>query len=214
MGGRGARSGAGGRSKGGGLSPGDIVSTRDLIGQRGVKQTEVDETLSVFKDVMDDYGYQIGDIRLATLRGKGRNVLAYYDGANIAVNESFFSKDKMDRAYEACVKAGFHPPSGNKSGMQAVIAHELGHGLTDAVAEKMGISGIGKINRASAAIVTQARKQTRHRGNIIFAEKISGYATHSNAECVAEAFADVYCNGKKARAESRAIVSVIKGYLK
>ena len=29
-----------------------------------------------------------------------------------------------------------------------------------------------------------------------------------------EAVADVYCNGKKARAESRAVVSVIKGYLK
>jgi len=43
---------------------------------------------------------------------------------------------------------------------------------------------------------------------------VSGYAEENNAECVAEAFADVFCNGKKAKAESRAIVSVLEKYLK
>lgn len=46
------------------------------------------------------------------------------------------------------------------------------------------------------------------------ASKISGYATHSNAEAVAEAIADVYCNGKKAKSESKAIVNVMNKYLK
>ena len=49
--------------------------------------------------------------------------------------------------------------------------------------------------------------------NYAAAEKISRYATDSNAECVAEAFADVYCNGSKAKAESRTVVSVLKKYI-
>ena len=46
------------------------------------------------------------------------------------------------------------------------------------------------------------------------ASKISGYAKTNPAETVAEAFCDVYCNGSKARKESKAIVNVIDGYLK
>ena len=46
------------------------------------------------------------------------------------------------------------------------------------------------------------------------ASKISGYATHSNAEAIAEAIADCYCNGKKAKSESKAIKGVIDKYLK
>lgn len=46
------------------------------------------------------------------------------------------------------------------------------------------------------------------------AKKISTYATHSNAEAIAEAFLDVYCNGKKVHKESQAIVNVINSYLK
>jgi hypothetical protein len=46
------------------------------------------------------------------------------------------------------------------------------------------------------------------------ASKISGYATESNAEAIAEAFADWKCNGKKARTESKAIVNVVDSYLK
>lgn len=42
--------------------------------------------------------------------------------------------------------------------------------------------------------------------------KISEYATVSNAEAIAEAFTDVYCNGNKAKSESKAIMSVIDSY--
>ena len=44
------------------------------------------------------------------------------------------------------------------------------------------------------------------------AAKISGYAKTNYAECVAEAFADVYCNGKNAKKESRAVVSELNKY--
>ena len=213
MGGRGASSGGRGGG-GGGLNPSDIVSTTDLVVQRGKKQVEVDETLEVFRDIQEEYGYTINAIELATLKGRGANVLGYYDGSNIALNQSYFDKAKMESSYKACVEAGFHPSNGNKSGLQAVVSHELGHALTDSVADKMGIKGINKTHEAATRIVNEARKQTGHRGVVQMASKISGYAKYSNAEAIAEAFSDVYCNGKSAKRESQAIVNVMNGYLK
>lgn len=216
MGGRGARSSSGydGRGGGGGLSSADIISTTSLISERERKQRLVDQTLSVFKDVNDEYGYVVGDIQIAKLKPKAANVMAYYDGDNIAVNESYFDGAKMEMAYDRCVKQGFHPSKGSKTAMQAVASHELGHALTDSVADKMGIKGVDKTDKAATRIVTEARKQTKSRGVVQMASKISKYATHSNSEAVAEAFADVYCNGKKAKNESKAIVNVVNSYLK
>lgn len=212
MGGRGARGSSGRQGGGEGLNPGDIVSTKSFMSERG--RYNADDVLQAFKDVADNYGYVVEDIEIAKLKGKGKSVLAYYDGANIAFNESYLKGGQMDKAYAACVKSGFHPSNGNKTALQAVAAHELGHGLTDAVAAKMGITGLGKIDKAATRIVTEARKSTKHRGVVQMASKISKYATYSNAEAVAEAFSDVYCNGKKARAESRAIVEVVNKYMK
>lgn len=92
-------------------------------------------------------------------------------------------------------------------------AQKLGHALTDAVGRKMGTAGI---DATATRIVNEARKQTNHRGVVQLAQKISGYATHSNAEAVAEAFADYYCNYKRGKAapESVAIVNVMNRYLK
>ncbi len=213
MGGRGARSSSGG----GGISSGDILSTDSLVSARndgipGHKEL-ADQTLDVFKDINKQYDYVIGDIELATVSPKAAGVMAYYDGSNIAVNKAYFS-DKMTTAYKDCVKRGFHPSNGSKTPMQAVVAHEAGHALTDAAADKMGITGAGKLDKAATQIVTEARKQTRHRGVVQMAGKISGYATHSNAEAIAEAFSDVYCNGGKAKKESKAIYNVLNSYLK
>ena len=210
FGGRGARSG--GRGGDAGLNAGDIVSTKSFMSERG--NYNADDLLQAFKDVSDSYGYIVDDIQIAELKGSGANVLAYYDGANIAFNQSYLKGEQMSKAYEACVKQGFHPSNGNKTALQVVAAHELGHGLTDAVATKMGLTGVRKIDTAATNIVSEARKSTKHRGNVQMASKISKYATYSNAEAVAEAFADVYCNGKKARSESRAIVDVVNKYMK
>lgn len=202
------------RAKGGGVASGDIVSTRELVVERGAMQTEVDEVLTAFSNVYDEFGYSVEEIQLATIGGKSSGVLAYYDGANIAFNESYFNKATMERAYDMSVASGYHPSKGNKTALEAVAAHELGHGLTDAVADKMGIKGYSKLDDAATRIVNEARKKTGHRGVVQMSRKISEYATASNAEAIAEAFADVYCNGGKAKAESRAIVDVVKGYLK
>jgi hypothetical protein len=210
MGGRGASSGGGGWTGGGGgtVNP---LDTTSLISAREGQRLEVDETLQTFKDINDEYGYTVDDLQLVTLTGKDRSTLAYYDGSNIAFNQSYFDKAKMESVYADCVKNGFHPSQGNKTALQAVASHEIGHALTDRAIFKMG--GLGKQDGAKA-ILEEARKSTGHRGIVKMASKISGYAKHSPREAIAEAFSDVYCNGKKAHKESQAIVNVMNKYLK
>ena len=116
----------------------------------------------------------------------------------------------LTRVYADCVSSGFHPSNGSKSAAEAVAAHELGHRLTDAVGERMG--GV-TLREAATRIVNEARRSTSHRGVVQMAAKISKYATANNAEAIAEAFADVYCNGNNAHAESRAIMAVVNRYL-
>lgn len=209
MGGRGASS-SGRYGGGGGVSSADILSTNSFVSERHNYDISND-VLDVFKNVNEEYGYVIGDILVAKIKGKSNNTMAYYDGTNIGFNEAYASTKVLNKAYANCVKSGFHPSNGNKSPAEAVASHELGHALTDAVGKKMG--GLD-IDRASDRIVKEAKKQTGHRGVVQMAKKISTYATHSNAEAIAEAFSDVYCNGKKAHKESQAIVNVINSYLK
>lgn len=207
MGGRGARSSNGRYGGGGNIG---IMSTTSFISERENYEISSD-VLGVFKDVNDEYGYIIDDIQIATLDAKSQSAIAYYDGANIGWNETFMNKSTLNTAYEMSVKSGFHPSNGTRTPAEAVASHELGHALTDAVGRKMGVYNI---DATATRIVNEARKQTGHRGVVQMAQKISGYATHSNAEAIAEAFADVYCNGKKATKESKAIVGVMNSYLK
>ena len=210
MGGRGARSGGGGRQGGGGgLKESDILSRASLISDRE-KYDVSNDILSAVWDVNEEYGLQLEDMHIATLK-TGANAIAYYDGANMGWNKTFMDEQRLNASYADCVKAGFHPSNGNRTPAEAVTYHELGHALTDAVGRKMGVYDI---DSASTRIVNEARKQTKHKGVVQMASKISGYATHSNAEAVAEAFADFKCNGSKARAESKAIVNVVDSYLK
>lgn len=213
FGGRGASSGGDGFSGGGsGLNPANIVSVTSLMSERQKQPTEVDETMQTFKDINAEYGYIIEDVQVATLKGAdGASVMAYYDGSNIAINKTYFDKAKMESAYENCIESGFHPSKGNKTALQAVTSHELGHALTDEVASKMkGIKG-----DPAKAVLKEAKKQIGYKGNIgSMAGKISGYAKYNAHEAIAEAFADVYCNGKKAHKESQAIVNVMDKYLK
>lgn len=205
-----AKGSRGGRRAGGaGLNPNDILSTRDMISERH-KNSLVDEVLTVSRDLQNEYGIsaQVSNFEIAKLKSKA-NAIAYYDGENIAVNEKFMKSDTINKAYDECVKQGFHPSKGNKTAMEAVSSHEFGHAINDAIGRKMGLD----IDSSATKIVNEARKQTKHRGVVQMASKISGYATYSNAEAIAEAVSDVYCNGKKARSESRAIVNVIKSYL-
>ena len=213
MGGRGSSSGGEGWTGGGGGGAIDILDTTSLISAREGQKLEVDETLQTFKDMNDEYGYQVDDLQLATLGAADAGTMAYYDGSNIAFNQAYFNKQLMEGAYANDVKSGFHPSNGNKTALQAVASHEIGHALTDKAIAKMG-SKYGKQDGAEA-ILKEAQKQVGHKGKLAnMASKISGYAKESARECIAEACADVYCNGSKAHKESQAIVNVLNKYLK
>lgn len=214
FGGRGSSSSSGGGGGTGGVSVGDILETRSLVSEREGQRQLVDETLDVFNDVYNEYGAQVTDIQIAKMT-PGSPAMAYYDSeGNIAFNEVYFNSAKMNAAYTRSVQTGFHPSNGNKTALQAVAAHELGHKLTADVGEKLGQAGFGNLDKVSNRIVSEARGRTRHKSASSMTSKISGYAKTSSAEAIAEAFSDVFCNGNKARSESKAIVDVLNKYLK
>ena len=217
FGGRGASSGGEGWTGGSGGGSVNVTDVASLISAREGQRTEVDETLQTFKDINAEYGYVVDDLQLVALTGSGSRTLAYYDGDNIAFNQSYFDKAKMEKVYARCVDVGFHPSQGNKTALQAVASHEIGHALTDKAIAKMGGKFGGKFGKidGAEAILKEAQKKVGHTGKLAdMASKISGYAKTKPREAIAEAFADVYCNGKKATKESQAIVNVMNNYLK
>ena len=216
-GGRGSSSSGGGRfGRGGGVNPANIVSTSSLISARNEGyRNEVDQVLTVAKDIQDQYGVNL-DYDIATLKGKdAQGTLGYYDGSNLAINKNFLNADKMNKTYDASVESGFHPSRGNKSGLEAVTSHEMGHKLTDEIGKKMGLKG-WQLEEVSDRVLKQATTKAGYKKNATYqlASKISGYAKSNKAEALAEAFADVYCNGSTAKKESKAIVDVMNSYFK
>ena len=167
------------------------------------------EVSRALKDFQDEYGLAYNNTRIAKLKPKA-NALAYYDGAGIAINSAYLDSKTMNEAYKRCVESGFHPSSGSKSGLEAVVSHELGHAVNGIIADRMGIS----LDASADRIVNEAMKNTKHKSVSTFQSKISGYAKHNYAETVAEAMADCYCNGKKARSESKAIQKIVDKYMK
>ncbi len=207
----GITSGGGRAGKASGVNPANIHNVQNLISQRERKQAEVDQVLTVLRDMQDEYGINI-DTYTANIGGKDAGTLAFCDGkGDITVNSSYFDSIKMDGAMRESADSGFHPSLGNKSGIESVVSHEFGHTLTHVAGQKMG--GL-TIDQASTRIVNEARRISGDRGVVIMAKKISTYASYSNAEAIAEAISDCYCNGSKAKAQSKAIKKVLDGYLK
>ena len=105
MGGRGASS-SGRYGGGGGVSPADILSTNSFVSERHNYDISND-VLDVFKNVNEEYGYVIGDILVAKIKGKSNNTMAYYDGTNIGFNEAYASTKVLNKAYANCVSRAF-----------------------------------------------------------------------------------------------------------
>lgn len=209
FGGRGSSSNGGAT---GGVDTGHVLETTSLISQRETKRKEVDDTLTVLRDVQEKYGAILNDVHVAKMDKKGARTMAYYDSdGNLAVTEGYFDSAKMDAAYDRCVQRGFHPKRGKKSGMEAAVAHECGHKLTAEASKKMGL-GEWPLDKAANKIVRDAAKKMGVSVGSL-KNKVSGYATRNNMEAIAEAFSDVYCNGSKASKESKAIVEVLNGVL-
>ena len=210
MGGRGSTFGRGGTSAGG---PINVLSTTSLISARERQTDEVDKVLTVLRDLNDQYGAEINDVQIVTIAGPGAVAMAYYDAdGNLAFNKSYFDDAKMEAAYDRCVTDGFHPSKGSKSALEAVAAHEMGHRLTDMAATKAGY-GAWQLDRVAGEIIRTAAKSLGQSPAKLMGA-ISGYAKENAAEAVAEAFADVYCNGGSAAAASRAVVQELHGYLR
>lgn len=214
-----AKGGRGGKRGGGGLlgkqgDTGNVKNTSDMISQRSQNQEEVDDVLSVSRRMNNLFGDEgvVEQFLVADMTGRA---MAYYDSnGNIAVNKRYMNSKGMDAAMDKAVESGFHPSRGNMSGMQATTAHEFGHALTERVGARMGMGGFGNLEKAAREIVERAREKTNHRTNMDFAGRISGYAQHNFAECVAEAVGDWYCNGSRASKESRAVVAVMNSVLR
>lgn len=164
---------------------------------------------SDFPDVMET----VNAVNAARLGGRDRNgTLGFYSSADktVALNVNYTDIDKMNRVYDNAVKSGFHPARGNKSGTEAVALHEMGHALTDHVGRKMGAADL---DDAAKRIVDSAYARSGGTGGTkAWASRISGYATKNNAECVAEAVADWYCNGNNAKSQSKAIMAELRRY--
>ena len=205
MGGRGARKG--GATGGAG---GFITETTSLLSARETKTQEVDEVMAAVKSVYDWYGVDLTDIQLAKMGARRENVLAYYDSrGNLAINERYFDSAKMNAAYDDCIALGFHPPRGNKSALEATAAHELGHRLNHELAG----GDWGKMDAEANSIVAAAKKSAGFKSVDDLRRSISGYATQDNAETIAEAFADVYCNKGNASRASAAVVAELNARL-
>ena len=207
-----AKGGRGGRRGGnltGGVNPNDIKGTTNLLIDTDLDEITRGEVTRTLKDFQDKYGLEYNNTRIANMK-PGTGVLAYYDGEGIAINNEYLNSDTMNAVYKKSVESGFHPSNGSKTGMEAVVSHELGHAVNGIIADRMGIS----LDASADRIVNEAMKNTKHKSVSTFQSKISGYAKQNYAETVAEAMADCYCNGKKARSESKAIQKVVDKYMK
>ena len=213
------RSGASGPSLSGGSGGKvNIVDQMDVWSFRHRQSNEpfVDAINTSVRQMEDDFPglmQTVTSVNAAELGGADKlHTLGFYspDDKTVSLNDNFTNIDKMNHVYDQSVKSGFHPSRGNKTGTEAVTYHEMGHALTDHVGKKMGARDI---DDAAKRIVDNAYKANRGRGGTKkWAGGISGYAQHDNAECVAEAVADWYCNGNKASERSKAIINELRKY--
>lgn len=214
-----------GSSKGGGDSLGggsgkdiNILNELDVWSYRHNPNNEpfVDSINTSVKQIADDFPGIMNDVNQvnsATLGGADRTqTLGYYSPTekSVSLNDNYTDIGKMNAVYDASVKQGYHPGRGSKNGTEAVTLHEMGHALTDHVGKKMGAKDI---DDAAKRIVDNAYKSSGGKGGTkAWAGKISKYAQENNAECVAEAVADWYCNGSKASSASKAIMKELKNW--
>lgn len=191
----------------------DILSTRPLMDEPDIRaDASFKEIQKVAAHMQEEYGdeYGIANWELGKFR-KSSNAMAACGGNTIIINDKYMNPDIINAAMARCAASGFHPSIGNKSAMEAVIAHEFGHSLV----EKVGrIMGSGDDFKTAHKILDEAIDSTKFRRTREMAKSISGYAKVSPSEAVAEACSDVYCNGKNAKPASIAIMNVVNNYLK
>ena len=207
FGGRGASAGGRTRQPGGGGNV-TIINSTSLVSRRnedgGKERKIVDDVLETAQWYKDKYGGEAYDLQVAKLSDKDDDTLAFCDMASgVTMNQKYWNDDVMNQVFDIDVKNGNHPTRGKKTALQATMAHEMGHVMNHRLAEFQKVD----YNKVANDIVEDSRKLIKTtRGVVQMAYKISNYASKNTKETIAEAYADYYCNGKKAKKESRAIV--------
>ena len=213
MGSRGASSKSSAGKYGGGMkgrrtgaTPKNEEYLSDQIGKKGGTGF-ADEIMRTRDSLESVYGESVKDITLMTASFAGEGVLGCYSPSEntVYMNKKYIGNSELTNSMLAMAKIGFHPSIGQYTGAEAVAAHELGHGMADYILSKKGVSAESIVASAGKKIGIAKENMAGH---------ISGYARENYSETVAEACADVYCNGSKANKASKAIMKEVKSYLK
>lgn len=202
-------SGLGEGQYGGGMTGDDTSATvksshplTDAISSGGGGfANEIQNTRDAFER---EYGSAVKRMNLSLATFNESGVLGAYGGDTLFMNEKYVGNANLTEAMQASVKSGFHPSIGNKTGAEAVASHEIGHRLGEIAAQKAGISQQDIVARAASKIGIKTENMAGH---------ISKYARSNYGETIAEASADVYCNGSKASRVSKAIMAEVKSIL-
>ena len=210
FGGRGSGSGAGIGKFGGGMEGKKTTVTvksshplTDEIGSGGGSfANEIMNTRDAFER---EYGSAVKDMNLSVGTFNKPGVLGAYGQNTLIMNQRYVKNADLTEAMQKASESGFHPSIGNKTGAEAVAAHEIGHRLGEIAANRAGISERDIVARAGKKIGIKTENMAGH---------ISGYARSNYGETIAEASADVFCNGAKANKASRAIMAEVKSILK
>lgn len=208
FGGRGASSGGGVGQFGGGMENKDsttrVLSSRPLSGEiskgGGSFANEIMNTRDAFEA---EYGSAVKNLKLSVGTFDKRGVLGAYGQDELIMNQRYVRNANLTEAMKNT--NGFHPSIGNKTGAEAVAAHEIGHRLGEVAAKKAGISEREIVARAGKTVNIKTENMAGH---------ISRYARSNYGETIAEASSDVFCNGNKASKASKAIMKEVKTILK
>lgn len=207
FGGRGASSGGVGQY-GGGMEGGNtttrVISSNPLTDEisrgGGSFANEIMNTRDAFEA---EYGSAVKNMNLSVATFSNKSALGAYGDDTLYMNKSYVSNKNLTDAMKNT--DGLHPGIGNKTGAEAVAAHEIGHRLGEVAAKKAGISERDIVQRAAKNVKIKTENMAGH---------ISKYARSNYAETIAEASSDVFCNGNKASRASKAIMAEIKKILK
>lgn len=157
------------------------------------------------RDEMErEYGNVISKAKLA-VADLGVGALGASDGYTVYMSRAYAKNKNMTQAMKDAEKSGFHPKIGKKTGAEAVTAHELGHYLAEQAMRKSKLTERQIVERASKKLGVKVNN---------VAGLISGYARTNYAETIAEASADVYANGRRAKKASKAVMAEIKAILR
>ena len=173
----------------------------DYISQGGGKFA--DEIMRTRDALEAEYGSAVKMMNLDAATFSDPSTLGAYGGNTLYINEKYIKNRYLTAAMAS--SGGFHPEIGDKTGAEAVAAHEIGHRLGEVAAKRGNVSEKDIVGRAGSKIGVKTENVAGH---------ISGYARSNYGETIAEACADVYCNGSKASKASQAIMAEIKSILK